>query len=151
MVTPRIRPVPDGLTERFWSAAARHRLELQRCADCGRINHPPQALCGHCGSSGLRFAEVDGAGVVYSWTSALRRPGAATTVVAPETDTETILVVALGGDPDALLCAHVDGRPAWVEIGAPVTVTFRELDYTGADGEPHTVTLPDFVPATSTS
>jgi hypothetical protein len=63
-----------------------------------------------------------------------------------------VLVVAVGGNPDALLCGHVEGRPSWVEIGTPVTVTFRDLTYTEADGEERTVTLPDFVPtATATT
>lgn len=155
MATPTIRPLPDGLTEDFWQAAADHRLVLQRCDDCGRVNHPPQPMCGHCGSPALRFTEADGTGVVYSWTSSLRRPGAAKKAAAQGADPaqaddpDTILVVAVGGDPDALLCGHVDGHPAWVRIGAPVAVTFRECAYTGPDGAPHTVTLPDFGPATT--
>jgi hypothetical protein len=147
MATPMIRPLPDKLTGEFWAAASKHRLVLQRCDACGKINQPPQPMCGYCSSTSLTFKDAGTTGVVYSWTTALRRPGAARTSAEPGGEPDTVLVVAVGADPDALLCGHVEGRPSWVEIGAPVTVTFRDLSYTEADGEERTVTLPDFIPA----
>jgi hypothetical protein len=146
-----IRPLADKLTEEFWAAASRHLLMLQRCDACGKVNQPPQPMCGYCSSTSLTFRDAGTTGVVYSWTTALRRPGAARTSTAPVGEPDTILVVAVGGDPGALLCSHVEGHPSWVEIGAPVKVTFRELSYTEADGETRTVTLPDFIPAAATA
>lgn len=128
-------PVPDELTAPFWTAARGHRLELQRCSECSRINHPPQVLCGWCSSDRLGFAEVDGGGRIASYTSALTRaregPPAA----------YTILVVELEEQPGVLLVSRVAGpRPDWVRIGQPVWPWFEPLD--GTD-----IVLPQFRPA----
>ena len=143
-----IRPVPDLLTTVYWDAAAEHRLVLQRCGACGRVNQPPQPTCGHCGSHDLAFAETSGTGTVYSWTSTLRRPGAYKNAAPADIPApDTVLVVAVGDDPDALLIGRVSGRPDWIRFGAPVSVTFRDLTYTGDDGVEHAITIPDFVHA----
>lgn len=130
-----IVPVPDELTAPLWSAATAHRLELQRCGACSRINHPPQVVCGWCSSEDLGYAEVDGRGHVASYTSALVRsrsgPGPA----------YTTLVVELDEQPGVLLLSRVPGpRPDWVCIGQPVRLWFEPLE--GTD-----VVLPQFRPA----
>src|SRR5690606_41909355 len=54
-------------------------LVLQRCARCVReeragVQHPPRALCVHCGSDELEWAESGGTGVVDSFTVVHRAP-----------------------------------------------------------------------------
>jgi hypothetical protein len=63
-------PVPDRLSEGFWSAAARHVLALQSCGSCGRIAHPPVVLCPACLSLDARFSDVvvSGRGRLKTWT-----------------------------------------------------------------------------------
>jgi len=63
-------PVPDLLSEGFWSAAARHILALQRCDSCGRIAHPPVVICPACHSGEARFTfvPVSGRGRLKTWT-----------------------------------------------------------------------------------
>lgn len=132
-----IVPVPDGLTAPFWNAARAHRLELQRCRACSRINHPPQAICGWCSSDDLGFAEVDGRAHVTSYTSALARSRGRP---APQ---YTTLVVELDVQPEVLLLSRVPGpRPDWVRIGQPVHLWFEQIE--GID-----VVLPQFRPATA--
>lgn len=135
MDDPAVVPVPDELTEPLWSAARAHRLELQRCSACSRINHPPQVVCGWCSSEDLRYAEVDGRGHVASYTSALARSRGGPAPVY------TTLVVELEVQPGVLLLSRVPGpRPDWVRIGAPVRPCFEPLE--GTD-----VVLPQFRPA----
>jgi uncharacterized OB-fold protein len=127
-------PVPDELTAPFWTAAREHRLELQRCTSCARINHPPQVLCGWCSSDRLAYAGVDGRGHVVSYTSALRRARGGP---VPE---HTVVVVELDEQPGVLLVCGVPGpRPAWVRIGEPVQPWFMSIE--GVD-----IVLPQFRP-----
>src|SRR5262249_61634963 len=47
-----------GLT----AAAARGRLELQVCEDCGSVQYPPREVCGTCLSHRLVWRAQDGGG-----------------------------------------------------------------------------------------
>ncbi len=53
-----------GLT----AAAARGRLELQVCADCGAVQYPPRAVCRTCLSHRLVWQPQDGRGELMSAT-----------------------------------------------------------------------------------
>jgi hypothetical protein len=64
----RATPVRDELTEPFWAAAGRRRLVAQRCAGCGRWQHPPRPACASCGGGDVAFAPVSGVGTVLTWT-----------------------------------------------------------------------------------
>ena len=41
---------PDELTGPFWEAANDGRLVIQNCSACDRLQNPPLAACGACGS-----------------------------------------------------------------------------------------------------
>jgi len=64
----RILPAPSPFTQPFWDAAAEGTLVIQRCADCGRYQHPPRPLCPGCGSVAVAFEPVSGEGRLWSWT-----------------------------------------------------------------------------------
>ena len=64
----RQRPTPTPDEERFWRCGADGHLEMQRCAGCGRWQHPPNPVCTHCLSRDIGFAPVSGRGRVYSYT-----------------------------------------------------------------------------------
>lgn len=61
-------PVITHLSEPFWEAALQHKLELQRCDECGTYQWYPKAWCIECGSRKLKWTEVKGEGTVYSYT-----------------------------------------------------------------------------------
>ena len=63
------RAAPDDAF--FWDAAADDRLVIQRCADCGRLRHPPAPMCGHCGSLSWDTAPSAGRGRITSWMYSL--------------------------------------------------------------------------------
>jgi uncharacterized protein len=54
----------------FWEAAAKGRLTLQCCGECGKKRHYPQLLCSHCYSDNVEWKEASGHGDIHSWTVA---------------------------------------------------------------------------------
>lgn len=64
------RPLPqmDEESRGFWEACGRHELVVQRCAECGRLRHPPRAVCPACLSSAVEWRRASGLGTVYSVT-----------------------------------------------------------------------------------
>lgn len=64
------RPYPDPelLVRPFWAAVAAGRLDLQRCAACGRFLFYPRAVCPHCGEGPLEWVTASGKGTLYSFT-----------------------------------------------------------------------------------
>ncbi|WP_420620064.1 Zn-ribbon domain-containing OB-fold protein [Candidatus Poriferisocius sp.] len=64
-----IRPSPTVTDDSavFWDAAAEGRLVAQRCADCGRLRHPPRPMCPACSSLEVEIAELSGQGTLYSY------------------------------------------------------------------------------------
>ena len=63
----RPRPEPDDTTRFHWDAAAEHRLVLQRCRSCTKLQYPPDVACVHCGSESFEHAEATGHGAIYSY------------------------------------------------------------------------------------
>ena len=60
---PKLIPVADPLSKPFWDAVNERRLVLQHCAQCDRLQYPPQQACQVCNSAaGLTWKEVDGRG-----------------------------------------------------------------------------------------
>lgn len=58
---------PDGLDKPFWEGTRRGQLLVQRCGNCGVWQWGPEWICHHCNSFDMRWQEVDGKGVIYSW------------------------------------------------------------------------------------
>lgn len=117
-------PVPDEQSQGFWTAAATHTLVLARCAECGKLSHPPDTVCPHCGTTdpAYAFTPVDGSGSIRSWT-VMRRS------FLPGFDEPFVLVdVELSAQPDLRLIGRlVDGLEAPLRLGAPVRLAFEDL------------------------
>ena len=47
--------------QRMAESAARGKLALQRCTDCGAVQYPPRELCVACLADGLEWRETDAA------------------------------------------------------------------------------------------
>jgi uncharacterized OB-fold protein len=61
------QPAPETSAP-FWAAAARGELVIQRCDECGALQHPPGPVCLSCLSDSLSFVPVSGKGTIYSFT-----------------------------------------------------------------------------------
>ncbi|MDX3646514.1 Zn-ribbon domain-containing OB-fold protein, partial [Streptomyces sp. MB09-02B] len=65
--TRRPRPVVNRDNSGFWEGISRHRLLIQRCADCATLRLPWLPGCNACGSAAWDTVEASGEGVVYSY------------------------------------------------------------------------------------
>jgi uncharacterized OB-fold protein len=63
----RPAPIVTDDSAVFWDAADDGRLVAQRCADCGRLRHPPRPMCPQCRSLAYEVVGLSGAGTVYSY------------------------------------------------------------------------------------
>ena len=63
------RPSPyPGLHDKpFWEFTAKHEFRLPRCAQCGKYQWPPAAVCAGCLSDEYTWERVSGVGTVLSW------------------------------------------------------------------------------------
>ena len=138
MTAPRIAPAPDELTADFWAAAARGALAVQRCAECGRFQHPPRPLCACCGADRVPFVDVSGDARLVSWTVthhpvvpalAGHLPYACLVVELVEQDGLWLVSDRIGGSADV----------ADLRQGMPMRVHF--------DDRAGDVVIPQFVPA----
>lgn len=117
----RPTPQPDADTAEFWAATLEGRLRIQRCRSCERFVHYPRVACPWCMSRDLRFEDVSGRGVVYSYTTVHRAPAAFA-------DEVPYVVALVDLDEGVRLLSRLVGlAPDAVAIGMPVQVTFRPL------------------------
>lgn len=113
------RPAPI-LTEdnhAFWDAARDGRLVTQRCAGCGRLQHPPRPMCPSCHGLDLEVVDLAGTGVVYSY-SILHHPQ------HPSFEYPVVAALIDLDEGVRILSNLVDVPPEDVRIGMPVEVRF---------------------------
>lgn len=127
----RPRPGISPDTQFFWDGLKQRQLLIQRCADCGRLRHPPGPACPHCHSLNWDTVAASGRATLFSFVishhpqlPSLPHPNPIGLV---ELEEGTRLVAGLVGiDPGA------------VRIGQALTLDFFEDD---------DLTLPVFRPA----
>jgi len=61
-------PAVDWETRAYWEGAGRGELVLQRCRDCGVVQHRPRGLCVTCLSDGIEHFVASGRGRVHTWS-----------------------------------------------------------------------------------
>jgi uncharacterized protein len=124
-------PVPDALSDPFWRAASDHVLVLARCARCGAVIHPPDAVCPHCGSTdpAFEFEPVSGSGKVRSWTVVRESflPGFADDVPFVLVDVELD-----DGEDVRMIGRLLDGPAAPLRVGVSVRLAFEDVTPTVA-------------------
>jgi uncharacterized OB-fold protein len=126
-------PAPDDVSRFYWEAAADHRLVLQRCRACRKMQYPPEICCVHCQGEEFEAAETTGRGVIYSY-SVVDRPLHAGFVDALP---YVVALVELDDQPGLRILTNLVDVPAATPLscGLPVAVTFEERG---------SVTLPQF-------
>ena len=67
MVEGRILPVPDPISEPYWTATTRGELLIQYCPACDRFEFYPRPFCRQCAGE-LTWRPASGRGTVYSFT-----------------------------------------------------------------------------------
>lgn len=101
----------------FWRAADEGRFVAQKCGGCGRLWHPPRAICPECRSKDRQEQELSGRGTVISWVMPVH-PAAFGFDQPP--------IVALVEVEEGLrFVTNVEGTPAdQMRIGMKVEVAF---------------------------
>ena len=61
-------PATDWQTLAYWEGCGRGEIVLQRCTDCGIVQHRPRGICAGCLSSALEHFVASGRGTVYTFT-----------------------------------------------------------------------------------
>jgi uncharacterized OB-fold protein len=120
----------------FWDAAVQDRLVAQRCAECGRLRHPPRPMCPYCRSLEIEVAELSGRGTVYSY-AILHHPQNS----AFEYPVLAVLVDLEEGI--RILSNLTDVEPEEIVIGMPVEAFFAPTA--------HEMAVPQFRPAPGSS
>jgi uncharacterized OB-fold protein len=117
----RPAPIVTEDSAAFWDAADEGRLVAQRCAECGRLRHPPRPMCPECGSLVVEMAELSGRGVVYSY-ALLHHPQ------HPAFE-YPVLAALIDLDEGIRVVSNLVGlEPSEIRIGLPVEVEFVSTD-----------------------
>lgn len=117
------RPAFNEETRAFWEGCGRHELVLQRCRDCGAVQHRPRALCVSCLSDAIEHFVASGRGTVYTYTVTHQNQGPAFREAIPY----VLAYVELEEGP-RLLTNVVGCEPDAVRIGLPVQVEFVDTE-----------------------
>ena len=129
----KLIPVPTQETAEFWAGCKERQLRLQRCADCGQYQFPPQFFCAHCSGGKLNWVATSGRGKVLSYTIVHWSPNPAYAADAPY----SLALIQLDEGP-RMLTNIVNCPPDQIRIGMEVAVEFEQC---GPD-----IMLPKFRP-----
>jgi len=122
-------PQPTPLSRPHWDGCKEGKLRVQRCNDCGAFIFIPRPTCTSCLSESLDWVESSGQGTLYSYT-VVHRPQ------RPEFEVPYTVAIVELEEGWHMLTNLVDVEEGAIEIGMPLTVSFREMS---AD-----ITLPFF-------
>lgn len=127
-------PAVDWETRAWWEGAGRGELVLQRCRDCGIVQHRPRGLCVSCLSDAIEHFVASGRGRIHTYTIVRQNQMPAFRDAVPY----VVAWVELEEGPQVL--SNVVGcEPESVSIDMPVKTDFVK---TGRE-----LGVPRFVPA----
>ena len=66
--------LPISRTSKFWQGLEEGKIYATKCQKCGKLHFPPVADCGDCGSSNLKWTELDGEGEIETFTQIVVKP-----------------------------------------------------------------------------
>jgi uncharacterized OB-fold protein len=117
------KPSASWETRAYWEGAGRHELVLQRCDDCGVVQHRPRAICASCLSSAVSHFVASGRGSVYTYTVTHQNG------VPPFRDAVPYVLAYVDLEEGPRLMTNIVGcAPDAVRIGMDVVVDFQDAD-----------------------
>lgn len=119
-----VRHPRPGLTHDnrfFWEGVAAGKLLIQRCAGCGRLQHPPAPMCPACAGFAMEAIESSGRGVIHSFVVAHHPP-------VPPFEYPNVIVLVELAEGTRLVSRLVGVAPDDVRIGMAVAVEFETVD-----------------------
>ena len=123
--TPVARPRPTITEENqpFWDAARAGELRLQRCAACGHVRNPIQALCPMCLGEEFDWTLLSGRGEVFAKVVYHRAFHPAYRDDVPY----NVVMVQLEEGP-RLFSNVVEADNDAIRVGDPLEVVFDRID-----------------------
>lgn len=120
--TKRKLPALEPETEFFWTSGRDGVLQIQRCGDCARWQHPPLPCCPACHGQQMAPQPVSGRGRVATFTVNHEAwfPGMDVPFV--------FAAVELEEQPELYVFSNILGPIDEVRIGMPVSVYFEHHD-----------------------
>ncbi|MEM9174318.1 MAG: Zn-ribbon domain-containing OB-fold protein [Myxococcota bacterium] len=131
-------PAIDWESRAYWEGAGRGELVLQRCRDCGVVQHRPRGLCATCLSDDVEHFVASGRGSVYTYSVVRQNQMPAFATAVPY----VVAYVELEEGPQ-LLTNIVGCDPDDVSIGMAVQVDFVPTPSKAGEA----LGVPRFVPA----
>ena len=116
------RPAPASPSAAaLWREADKNvRLRGARCRQCGYVQYPAQRVCVECrqvdAGEPVRLSECPASVFTYSMD-----------YIAGAVDTPLVVAVVDFDGGGRMLCMMTDREPAEIQIGMPVTMSFRKL------------------------
>ncbi len=136
------KPAASWETRAYWEGCGRHELVLQRCDDCGSVQHRPRAICASCLSSAVSHFVASGRGRVYTYTIT-RQNG-----VPPFRDALPYVLAYVDLEEGPRLMTNIVGcDPEEVSIGQEVVVDFQDVDASDLGEAGGSFAVPRFRPA----
>jgi len=115
-------PELEPQTAFFWTSGAEGVLRIQRCAACGRWQHPPQPRCFACYSTDVAPQPVSGRGVVKTFTANRQAWTAATA------EPFVFAAIELEEQAELYVLSNISGPIDAVRSGMPVEVFFKRQE-----------------------
>ncbi len=63
-----LRPKATRDSKPYWDGLLEGRLLIQQCGNCGAFRHYPRPVCPDCYSMDVKWREMQGQGIVHTWT-----------------------------------------------------------------------------------
>jgi uncharacterized OB-fold protein len=111
----------------YWRALSEGRIELPRCAGCGRWQWPAVFRCGECGSWDQQWHAVEASGTVFSWTRTWHAFDGSEKIGVPFVS----LIVELPQCGGRRLLGLLEGDAEGLRIGAKVRARVAETEIWG--------------------
>jgi uncharacterized OB-fold protein/acyl dehydratase len=126
------RPAIGPDTRFFWDGVRDGELRIQRCAECGRLRHPPGPMCPQCNATKRDHVAASGRGTLHSYV-VHHHPA------VPGLDPPFVVALVDLEEGVRMVGNLLDCPPDQVLIGMPVELVFQEMD--------DELTLPQWRPA----
>ena len=117
---PLPNPSLDDLPH--WEGLRRREFLIQKCADCGTLQHPPRPMCFNCRSMNRGWLKASGRGAIYSYTIFPQ----ATHPAWRESVPYNVVIVELEEDV-RVISNLIDTPNDQIKVGLPVEMVFEDV------------------------
>ncbi len=111
-------PAVDEINQQFFTSG---ELRLERCPECGGVQHPPSGVCVACQHVGCEHEAVEPVGFVESWT-VVHHP---LHPMLKDRVPYNVIVVSLRDHPHVRIVGNlIDAAGEEIRIGTPVRASW---------------------------